>query len=191
MSGLPRDLLDTKSRVQEPLKAVVLCTFAQSSEFYFSNFGNRGKSFNSFGSIWRDYYYGMYYAAIELLANSFYNRIHVSSISDYMYQSSEIKCAIESFIHYFRQSQQKSMQLVIGGHCYFRYHRGGYDYLDSLTELVQNALVSESRLVQTRNLSDLGQFSIEERNWFNLQRRQVTVPVKVSSNISYSQLTRH
>ena len=180
-----------ESRAQEPLKAVVLCTLAQSSEYYFSNFGNRGKAFNSFGPIWRDYYYGMYYAAIELLANNFYNRIHASSISDYMYQSSEIKCAIESFIHYCRQSQQKSLQLVIGGRCYFEYHRGGYDYLDSLTELVQDALVSENRLVQTKNLSNLGQFSIEERKWLNLERRQVTVPIKVSSSFSYSQLTRH
>ena len=83
------------------------------------------------------------------------------------------------------------MQLVIGGRCYFEYHRGGYDYLDSLTELVQDALVSETRLVQTKNLSNLGQFSIEERKWLNLERRQVTVPIKVSSSFSYSQLTRH
>ena len=178
-------------RAEQPLKAVVLCTVAQSSEFYVSNFGNRGSAFDLLGPIWRDYYYSMYYAAVELLANNFHNRIYLSSISHNRYQSSEVKCAIESFIHYSRQSQQKSLQLVIGGRPYFEYHPRGYDYLDSLAELVQDALVSEHRLVETRNLSNLGQFSIEERKWLNLQRRQVTVPIKVSSSFSYSQLTRH
>ena len=170
-------------RAEQPLKAVVLCTVAQSSEFYVSNFGSRGYFL---GSIWRDYYYSMYYAAVELMAHNFHNRIYVSSLSQIRYQSSEIKCAIESFIHYARQSQQKALQLVIGGRPYFHYHLGEYDYLDSLAELVQDALVSEHRLVEVRNLTDLGQFSIEESKWLNLQRRQVTVPIKVSSSFSHS-----
>ena len=172
---------------QEPLKALVVCTLAQGSEFYTKQFGDR----NNRGPLWRDYYYSMYYAAIELLATNFFTRIHTGAISEFNYQPAEIKCAIEAFIHYARRSKHQKLELVIGGHCYFNHHQGGYSYLESIQDFINEALVSNHTPVKTTESIEHENLSPKVNDRFGLQRRIVHVPLKVSPSFKYSDLVIH
>jgi len=160
-----------QERSQEPLKAVVLNTIAGRSKFYRKHFGE---------GLWRDYYYSMHYAAIELLATNFYSRIHIGSIAESQYEPEELRCIIEAFIHYARQSDHANLELVVGGPAYFNYHvNGGHAYLDYIEEFVQDALKGSYTRVPTTESKEYGRhISGEDVQRFDLQRRIVHVPIK-------------
>ena len=170
-------------RAQAPLKAIVLSSI-EGCDFYHDHFGYRGP-------IWRDYYYSMFYAGFTLLGNNFYRRMHAGSISARMYQSSEIKCAIEAFVHYAKATNHDDLELVLGGAAFFSYHYGGYDYLDKLSDLIKEVLNSHHKAIQLETSKEIGKFSREQARELNLQRLKVAVPVKVTKNFQYSSLVRH
>ena len=158
-----------QERSQEPLKALVLNTIAGRSKFYRKHFGE---------GLWRDYYYSMHYAAIELLATNSYSRIHIGSIAESRYEPEELRCIIEAFIHYARQSDHANLELVVGGAAYFDYHVGSHSYLDYLEEFIKDTLTGSYTRVQTTKSNEYGLISGEDVRRFDLQRRIVHVPIK-------------
>lgn len=170
-------------RAQRPLKALAILSI-QNCDFYRRHFGVRRP-------VWRDYYYSMFYAGFTMMGNNFCTRMHAGSISDWSYQSSEIKCAIEAFVHYAKSSDYEELELVLGGGAFFSYHYGGYDYLDDLGDLVKDALKTKHMNISLETLSGIGSFSEDQAKELNLQRYKVGVPIAVDHNFRYSSLVRH
>ena len=68
---------------QKPLEAVVWCTLAQ---------GNEPCVYKE--ESWRSYYYSIHCAAIGLLIQNGYKRIHTASLARSNYQSGEVKLSL-------------------------------------------------------------------------------------------------
>jgi len=170
-------------RAQRPLKALALISI-QNCDFYQRHFGVRGP-------VWRDYYYSMFYAGFTMMGNNFCTRMHAGSISERSYQSSEIKCAIEAFVHYAKSSDYDELELILGGGAFFSHHYGGYDYLDSLSDLVESVIDTSHRNISLEILSEIGDFSEDQAKELNLQRYGVSIPIAVNRNFRYSSLVKH
>jgi hypothetical protein len=133
----------------------------------------------------------MFYAGFTMMGNNFCTRMHAGSISERSYQSSEIKCAIEAFVHYAKSSDYDELELILSGGAFFGYHYGGYDYLDNLGDLVEEAMSTAHRGISLEILSEMGNFSEDQATELNLQRYKVSVPIAVDHDFRYDSLVRH
>ena len=135
------------------------------------------------------FYYSMYYAAIELMIENGYNRIHLAGLNQHTHTSEEVLGGIKSFVHVARQSKIEKLDLVIGGKNYWDLHPGSYDYLETIKAFVQKAIVSEFVPVKTR-IDDSNESFKDKRNpgsyypevkQFNIQSRILDVPYRLQS----------
>jgi hypothetical protein len=139
--------------------------------------------------------YSIYYAAIELMNENGYNRVHLAGLNQNKYTSEEILSGIRSFIHVARRSKNQKLELVIGGRNYWELHADSYDYLYTIEGFVQDALTSEIVPVKIRNDDRNELFKIEmhpkiffyewyddEVKRFNIQRRTLDMPYRLGSD---------
>lgn len=135
------------------------------------------------------FYYSMYYAAIELMIENGYNRIHLAGLNQRRHTSEEVLGGIRSFVHVARQSKTEKLELVIGGRNYWKLHDGSYDYLSTVEAFVHEAITSEFVPVKTR-IDDSNESFKDKRHpgsyypevkHFNIQRRILDVPYRLQS----------